>query len=272
MGKRHFLLQRLKAKTQFFYFVARLNTHYDLSLAEAETLSREILEEISRDDREALRDGQIWYTAVHKDEPAGKPLAPCRKVRVKLTLHHPDDLEVQDIRSLKAILVHRLPWEAIEQDATLTVEDLARILLTSEKTIRRLLAEYRDKDVFIPLRGYYKDIGPGATHKSQAVRLYLKGYQPSKIATYLAHHIQSIERYLDDFCVVMMALEEGYGPARIARNTKLSERLVKEYQAIYEEFKDNPEYQVTLGRLRERLAYLIKKNTETVVVEAREVL
>jgi len=262
MAKRHFLLNRLKTKTWLYYFITRLNTHYDLSLAEAEILSKEILEEVANANKETLSEGQIWYTAIHKDEPAGKSLAQCRKVRVKLTLHHIDDLDVGDICSLKAILVHRLSWEAIEQDGALTIEDLSRILFTSEKTIRRILAVYRNKEVFIPIRGYYKDIGAGTTHKTQAIRLYLKGFQPSKIATYLAHHIQSIERYLDDFCLVMMALEEGYGPVRIARNTKLSERTVKEYQALYEAYKDEPDYQVILGRLRERLSYLLKKKKD----------
>jgi hypothetical protein len=57
----------------------------------------------------------------------------------------------------------------------------------------------------------------------------------------------------------MMGLEEGYSPVRIARNSKLSQKLVKEYQALYEEFKDQPDYQVKFESLRERLAYLIKK-------------
>lgn len=214
MGKNSFLLRRLQAKTQFFRFITRLNTHYNLSLAASQLLSEEILEEISNSSKDTLNDGQIWYTAVHKDEPAGKSLAKCRKVRIKLTLHHPDDLDENDTRSLKSRLVFRLPWQALEQAATLNIEDLSRILFTSEKTIRRLLAEYRAQDIFIPVRGYYKDIGPGTTHKSQAVRLYLKGFSPSKIANLLGHHINSIERYLNDFCIVMMGRDEGYSAAR----------------------------------------------------------
>jgi hypothetical protein len=262
MGKRNALLKRLEAKTQVYRFSTRLNTHYNLSLAASELLSKEIIDEVSNSSKEILKDGQIWYTAIAKDEPAGKSLAKCRKVRIKLTLHHPDDLGTTDTRSLKSTLVLRLPFEAIEQKATVSIEDLSRILFTSEKTIRRILAEYREKGIFIPVRGYYKDIGPGTSHKSQAVRLYLKGYSPSKIANVLAHHIGSIERYLNDFCIVMMGLNEGYSAVRIARNCKLSEGLVKEYQTLYDEFKDNADYQVRLNLLKDRLAYLLKKKSQ----------
>jgi len=270
MAKRHFLQRRLQAKTQLFYLISRLNRFYNLSLAESEALSREILETMSQGDGAAFQDGQVWYTAVHKDEPAGKPLSQCRKVRVRLTLHHPDDLEVEDVHALKALVVHRLAWEAIEQDGLLTVEDLARLLFTGEKTIRRILAKYRHQEVFIPLRGYYKDIGPATSHKAQAVRLYLKGHLPSRIATMLGHRLGPVERYLDDFCVVMMGLEEGYSAPRIARNTKLSERLVREYQALYAQYKDHHDYQATLNRLRERLAYLLKKTPDGEAFARRE--
>lgn len=262
MAKKNLLLNRLQSKTQVCRFSTRLNTHYNLSLAASELLSKEILEEVSNSSQETLNDGQVWYNAVHKDEPAGKSLAKCRKVRVKLTLHHPDDLDTTDTRSLKSRLLLRLPWQAIDQDAALTIEDLSRILFTSEKTIRRILTEYREQDIFIPIRGYYKDIGPGTTHKSQAVRLYLKGFSPSKIANVLGHHINSIERYLNDFCIVMMGRDEGYSTARIARNCKMSERLVKEYQMLYDEYKDNADYQVRLNLLQDRLAYLLKKKSQ----------
>jgi hypothetical protein len=268
MAKRHFLSRRLKFKSPLYFLITRLCTHYSLSPAESELLSKEILDEIAHGDSETLADGQMWYTAIHQDEPAGKPLSQCRKVRVKLTTHAAEDIELLDLRAKKSILLHRLAWEALRQQGLLTVEDMAHLLHTSEKTIRRLVAQYRKQGIFIPLRGYYKDIGPGTSHKAQAIRLFLKGYPPSKIATILGHHIQSIERYLDDFCIVMMALEEGYGVPRICRHTKLSERLVKEYQAIYVEYTANSEYEPVLNRLRERLAYLMKKKTGELVEEA----
>jgi hypothetical protein len=55
------------------------------------------------------------------------------------------------------------------------VEDLAYLLITSERTISRILATYAKRDIFIPTRGRVRDIGPVVSHKAQAVHLYLKG-------------------------------------------------------------------------------------------------
>jgi len=92
------------------------------------------------------------------------------------------------------------------------------------------------------------------------VHLYLKGFTPTEIATRLGHHLSCVERYLDDFCLVMMGLEDGYSPARIARNTRLGEKLVEEYVFLYQRCSSLPEYAPVMARLRERLDYLLKKS------------
>lgn len=252
-------IKRLQEKSYLQGLVHHLNHNYDLSLVEAETLGNEILRERMDDSPSFLADGQLWYTAISCEEPAGKALAKCKKVRVKLTVHSPADLGVSEPDRRREMLVHRLSWEATEQGAALTIEDLARILITSEKTVRRIIKDYQAQGVFIPTRGHLKDIGPGTTHKSQAVRLFLKGLTVTEIAQRLAHHINSIERYLDDFCIVMMGIKDGYSVERIARNTRLSERLTREYVAIHQEFSGHPDYQWSFERLSERLSYLLKK-------------
>jgi hypothetical protein len=251
--------QRLHEKSYPQCLALRLAQNYDLSPVEAVTLAEEIIRERSQDNPSFLADGQLWYTAVSKEEPAGKPLSKCQKVRVKLTLLSPQDLSITEPEMRRELLVHRLCWEAYDQGALLTVEDLAHLLLTSERTISRILARYARQDIFIPTRGRVRDIGPVVSHKSQAVHLYLKGFTPTEIATRLGHHLDSVERYLDDFCLVMMGLEEGYSPARIARNAKLSEKLVEEYAILYHRYSSLPECALMMARLRERLAYLLKK-------------
>jgi DNA-binding transcriptional regulator LsrR (DeoR family) len=64
----------------------------------------------------------------------------------------------------RELSVHRLSWDAYEQGVT--VEDLARLLITSERTISHILATYSKQGVFIPTRGRVRDIGPGVSHKS----------------------------------------------------------------------------------------------------------
>lgn len=252
--------QRLHDKSYPQCLALRLARDYDLSPVEATTLSDELIRERSQDSPSFLADGQLWYTALSKEEPAGKPLSQCQKVRVKLTLFSPQDLPVAEPERRRELLVHRLAWEAYEQGAALTVEDLARLLLTSKRTIIRILASYAKQDLFIPTRGRVRDIGPGVSHKAQAVHLYLRGFTPTEIATRLGHHLSCVERYLDDFCLVMMGLGEGYSPARIARNARLGEKLVEEYAFLYHRYSSQPEYATVMARLRERLAYLLKKS------------
>jgi len=253
--------QRLHDKSYPQSLALRLARDYDLSPVEATTLSDELIRERSQDSPSFMADGQLWYTAVSKEEPAGKPLSRCQKARVvKLTLFSPEDLSTTEPERRRQLLVHRLSWEAYEQGAALTVEDLARLLITSERTVSRILDSYVKQEIFIPTRGRVRDIGPGVSHKAQAVHLYLKGLTPTEIANRLGHHLSCVERYLDDFCVVMMGLEDGYSTARIARNTRLGERLVEEYASLYRRYSPLAEYAPIIARLRERLDYLLKKS------------
>jgi hypothetical protein len=102
-------------------------------------------------------------------------------------------------------------WVLISPFLTLLAqEDLTRLLYLSRVTIQRILAEYRRRGDYIPTRGFYHDIGLAPSHKYQVVRLYLRGLQPTEIAKRLCHDLSSVERYLDDFCRVMVALEAKF--------------------------------------------------------------
>jgi hypothetical protein len=58
----------------------------------------------------------------------------------------------------------------------------------------------------------------------------------------------------------MMGLEDGYSTARIARNTRLGERLVEEYASLYRRYSPLADYAPIIARLRERLDSLLKKS------------
>lgn len=250
---------RLAVKTETHTLAQLLMTRYSLSIAEAECLTSELQQRQRQAERTPLDDGQIWYTAVSLAEPAGKPLARCQTLRIRLTLHVPNDLFYRaehGLVALRHMLVSRLCFEAFQQQALLAQEDLCRLLLLSRATIQRILATFRKQGDYIPTRGNFHDIGPAMSHKYQAVRLYLRGFQPTTIAQRLCHHLSSIERYLDAFCRVMAALDQGFSVPAIARFTRHSHRLVREYQSLYEQFKDAPECQDTLQSLRRRISYL----------------
>jgi len=251
--------ERLSNKTELKQIISHLYHEYDLSLAESEVLAREFMDKLNTHRADTLLDGQIYYTAVAIKEPAGKPLRKCRKARIKLTIFTPEDLELPELIDRKRSLVHRLAWEAVNQEAALTIEDLAFLLHTSQASIKRYIEYYRKLGITVPTRGYCHDIGPGISHKSQVIILFLKGFQVTEIANRLAHSIYSVERYLDDFCVVWLGVKEGYSVERIARNTRISERITREYVKLIESYSEDPEYEQIFDNLARRLDYLLKK-------------
>jgi len=247
---------RLAIKSDAHTLAHNLVTRYDMSIAEAECLSDELRRKQQQEDPATLLDGQLFYTAIALEEPAGKPLSRCRTRRIRLTLHAPEDLSYQaeqGLRPLQAVLVSRLCFEAYQQGAVLAQEDLCRLLFLSRATVQRILAAYRRQGDYIPTRGNFHDIGPALSHKVQVVRLYLRGYQPSLIAMRLCHHLSSVERYLDDFCRVIGALDQRFPRLAIARFTGHSQHLIAQYQALYEQFRGDPAYQEPLQALRRRL-------------------
>ena len=141
-----------------------------------------------------LNSGQMQYLAVDDREPAGKPVALCKKISVRLTVHNIDqDLDVYKKEGLTGLRHHRLlriTKEAIEQGALLSYEDIAFILTTSVITIKRDIAYLRRSGLSIPSRGWRHDMGRGSTHKTQILEMYFSGYQFSEIEK-RTHHSES---------------------------------------------------------------------------------
>ncbi len=232
---------RLKYKNDDHSFMQNLHFRYSMSFAEAECLTAEIKQMVK--DTEYLADGQEFFSAIDIEEPAGKPLKLCQTKRVKLTLRCPGDLEIRKqggLREYIKTVLSRICWQALEQGALLTQEDLAFLLNSSRANIKRLIASFRNQGDYIPTRGNYHDIGPGISHKYEAVRLYIKGLAPSDIAMRLGHSLHSIERYIADFCLVVSASLEDYNAVAISRFTGISEKVVKEYLVLYDRYSLDP--------------------------------
>lgn len=151
------------------------------------------------------------------------------------------DLEMGQEKGLAYLRFEKvasLAWQAYHQNALLTQEDIARILNMSVSGVKKIIGKHRKKGYFLPTRGSFHDIGPGTSHKHEAVKLFLCGITLSDIGYRMHHSIWSVERYVKDFCTVFMAHCEHYTPERIAHMTKLSPKLVKEYISLYEQFCD----------------------------------
>ncbi len=95
-----------------------------------------------------------------------------------------DDLAVlrqHGAASLRRVRVLRMTEEAMDQGGVLTQEDLARLLQTGVRTIRRDIARLRAEGHWVPTRGVVQDTGRGQSHKAKIVEMYLRRMTYSEI-------------------------------------------------------------------------------------------
>lgn len=233
-------------------------TQYRLSPIEARAVAQRLQQYLATHEDRGLADGQLHYSAIAFGEPAGKALAQCRLVRIRLTVDAPTDLD--HLRSggggmpaLRRARLVRLAVEAVAQNARLTQEDFVRLLGVDIRTIRRMIREFRQQGVYLPTRGYSQDIGRGTSHKAVAVRLFLQYATYTEIERKTQDTASSLIRYLKDFSAVVQALTLTLPEHQIPALTGLSAPLVGEYVALYRQY-DTPPHQGILERIRHPVA------------------
>jgi hypothetical protein len=198
-----------------------------------------------------LEENQVRYCAIAAGEPAGRQLAQSQRLPVQLTLVDSADLAraCDTVVALRRQRIARLCREAQEQGALLTQEDLALVLTTSVRTIRRDLRALRDQGLAVATRGQQRDIGPGISHRTQIVRAYLLGEALGDISLRMRHGVDSMERYLRHFRQVALMTREGLDAGLIHRACRLSLSLVAQYQALLAEADATPDMQPRLRDL-----------------------
>jgi hypothetical protein len=228
-------IERLQQKSVRESLVERLCTDFNLAPLVARTLSVEMDDYFAHCYQHQAAAGQLTYLAVSQDSPAGRPLTKCERIPIRLTMYTADDLVAikNGIAALRQQRIQRMTEEAYEQGALLTHEDLGCLLSSSLATIKRDVHWLRRQGYVIPTRGQIKDIGKGVSHKRQIVADYLAGHTFSDIKRRQRHSISSIQRYCRDFTRVVRLQDKGFSVAEISRVTRLSERLVAQYQALY---------------------------------------
>jgi hypothetical protein len=204
--------------------------------------------------------GQIKLLVVAAQEPAGKALEQCQKVTVLLTLDAAlDDYQTRQafgVEGLRRARILRMTAEARDQGGLLSYEDLAyRLLNCGIRTIVRDVRALRQRDIEVPSRGQQQDIGPGQTHRVQAVRLYLQGLEANEIARRLYHTLASIENYVTTFARVAFLVDKRYTDEEIAFVIRRSSFLVAAYRQLYDEFQGK---RAARQRLREILGRVDK--------------
>jgi len=190
-----------------------------------------------------ILDGQLLYRAVSSNVSHGTPVDDMKLNTIRLTLMSKDDIKAA-IKSQDELLknrIVRLANEALDQGVYLTQADLSIILGESIKTISRHCKQLKDEDIIVPTRGNRMDIGPGTSHKTKIVEMYLKGYEFTDIKRNTRHSSESIMRYLNEFSRCAILYNEKYSLNQIRIITEHSERLVKEYVELYKQMKCNKE-------------------------------
>jgi uncharacterized protein YerC len=205
-----------------------------------------------RDLGEKLHEGQIVFHAALASEPAGKRISEIKTIAVHLTFHDRTDAKVLSEEGTSGLRKHkviRMANEALDQNGLLTQEDLAVLLCSSRRTIRRDIKELKQQGIDVPTRGTLQDIGPGVTHKSKVVKMWLEGYEYTDIERKSGHSGFSVQRYISGFSKAVRFYRRGYSLPEIRELTEMSERLVREYLDLYETIKDQPESQIRLQQI-----------------------
>jgi hypothetical protein len=227
------LADRLKSKSIKQSIVTSIAKDFNLTPILAEAYFNQISDYFLQHTQINLASGQMHYLAVDEREPAGKPLALCKKVSVTLSLHKPEeDLDVYKKSGLRGLRHHkivRITNEAIEQGGLLSYEDIAVILTTSVVTIKRDMSQMRRRGIILPSRGWRHQMGRGQSHKTQILDLYLSAYQFTDIERRTHHSEAAIKRYIQDFARVILLHKKGFSVDQIRISTGFSHRLIGEY-------------------------------------------
>jgi hypothetical protein len=233
------LSQRLQSKSVKQSIISSIARDFNLTPILAEAYFNQISDYFLHHAEVSLNAGQLHHLAVDENEPAGKPLALCKKISVKLTLHKPDeDLPVYKKSGLRGLRHHkiiRITNEAIDQGGVLSYEDIAFILTSSVVTIKRDMSQMRRGGIILPSRGWRHEMGRGQTHKTQILDLYLSGFQFSDIERRTHHSESAIKRYIRDFARVALLRKKAFSIDQIRISTGFSHRLIGEYLRLFKQ-------------------------------------
>ena len=211
-------------------------------------------------------DGQLIYRATPSNVPPGIKTEEIKTQPVRLTISCNEDIihASKDIKELTKQRIIRVTNEAFDQGGLLTQADLSILLGESPRTIGRRIRELQDEGIIIPTRGSRMGIGPGVSHKTKIIEMYIEGYDFLDIKRRTRHSSGSITRYLRDFARIMVLHESSHNPREIRIITDHSDRLVREYLDLYNRMNTEI-YQEMLDQLR--AMYQRKKNEELLFEE-----
>ncbi len=233
-------VKRLKSKNAKNAIIQKLSQDFNLTPIIAEAFYQQVSTYFQEHANVSLSSGEVAYEAVAAEEPAGRHIRLTRKVTLRLKLmDFNTDLEVLAEFGLAGLRRHRLARiskQAYDQGALLSYEDLAMLLTTSPATVKRDVYYLRKEGKFVMTRGQRYDMGPGLSHKTTIIDLYLKNYTFTEIEQKTNHSETSVKRYLADFVQITTLHRQDFSPNQIRMIAQKSQRLVNEYLDLYETY------------------------------------
>ena len=243
-------------KTREHVFINSLREEFELSPAE----SQGVLELAQRClfGEAPSNVGLIRFICASGKARHGKPLKDQDLLEVELNLDNGvDDLNVLRERgseALRQLKVLRLTEEAYLQGGLLTQEDLGRLLQVSSRTIRKDMQALQRDGNTIHTRGNDQDIGPGVSHKTHIIGSYLSGMTYHEIMRKTRHSAHAIKRYVNTFGRLLIMLNKGLTEiAEISRLLGCTERLTREYLALFNKYKQGDHWPVVYIELMAQL-------------------
>jgi len=203
-----------------------------------------------------LKPGDIFFCCVSVKEGAGKPLNECEMITARLTLFGPDDFKDLNQKAASRLMevrrrrMLRFCDQALDQGGVLSQEDLAVLLMSDVKTIRRDIATLKKTGVVVPTRGTVKDIGPGVTHRELVVRQWMEGKEELEICRSTHHSMGAVENYLKAFKrVVFLRETKKFTDHEISVTASVSSRLVGIYTELFNSLKGGEMAEVRLSEI-----------------------
>lgn len=201
-----------------------------------------------------LKPGQTTWVAVHKDATPsyGKSIADTQLTPVILDLVLPDEASLRarghKLRDLKTEATARLMQQAYAQDGVLTNAETAILLKVSPSTIQNYIARWEEEhNQLLPRRGTVHDLGLSLTHKRIIIhKLFIDKHTVEEVAKETNHSFQAIQNYMSTFRQVVLCRKKGMTADEIGFAIKRSPGLVKEYEAIIDEYAQQSQVLDTL--------------------------
>lgn len=194
-----------------------------------------------------LQAGQTPWVTVSKDAKGsyGKTIKQTPLVSVTLDLVQQEEdtkarKEGVKLKELKKEAVARMCKQSYEQGGCMTNAELAILLKISPSTVGKYIKEWEEaKQEVLPRRGSIHDMGPTLTHKKIIIdQLFIQKKSVQAVSRDTYHSFPAIQRYIGTFKKVLLCHKKKMSIEETANVVGHTPRLIKEYEAIIQEYKD----------------------------------